>query len=260
MLIGFSAVGLLCTVVALFAKKPLIKLGDWEASWGEYGRVRGSQAAGFFAFTALFVILAVLFGRDDDAAAEAGGRSSIPDAPAAAPGTTDANPTTSSASPSTGDSPSATSPPGSGTASATSTAAPSTDPSTTPPWEGEEQGLRLIVEGMQTDPADGSLVLKARLENKTGYDLHVPASGFLVVDQLDRSIGADTANSDFPFESEQVWPDYDFAAGTTRPGNVTLQEPLAADATVIQVRFTVARLDPSNGRTTHFTVSTDIGL
>jgi hypothetical protein len=128
----------------------------------------------------------------------------------------------------------------------------------TPPWSGNEQGLRLIVEDAAiSESTPDRYVLTVRLENATRSDLLVTAPNFLTIDQNERSYGVDAANSTFPFDdfSRSYWSDLPFAAGTTRTGTVMLERPLEG-ATELFVRFTVARYESADYK--YFTVATSM--
>jgi hypothetical protein len=258
-LIGFGGVGLALTVVALFARKPLIQLGSWEATWGEHGSVRGAEAAGFFAFTAIFVVLAVLFGRADNGST--GGPEGSGPVPTVNAGSEAADRSSAaSAAPSSSARPTSTSEPATASPSTTPPRT-SAGPSATPPWEATDHGMHLVVEDRQVRP-DGRLDLKVRLENNSGTDLSVAARDFLAVDQRNRSFGVDTDNSDFQFDPGQPYPytSLPFVAGTTRPGHVVLDGVLSPDATTLQVRFTAAHRDSSDYSIAYFTLFVDMAL
>jgi|GEM_PF-4256960 len=142
-------------------------------------------------------------------------------------------------------------------------ASPEGSPSAGPPWVGDESGLSLIVESIAMSATfPGREVLNLRLENDSGYDLAVPISGFLAVDNHDMSYPADNPNSTMPFESDEsglaVLGQGPFPNGTTRRGTVLLAAPVEASATILQIRFTVAYQDPNDYPLhIHFTVSVD---
>lgn len=111
------------------------------------------------------------------------------------------------------------------------------------PWYGDSSTIALTVERCSVSKASGILSCIVRLENNSEDAVFLRKSGFIAVDDLNQSHRLDAkAKSELQWDAEDsYYPQFPFAANTTRAGAIVLRDKLSSSARSLLLRFEVGR-------------------
>lgn len=151
--------------------------------------------------------------------------------------------------------PTETAPPGDGSA-ADEPPACDADASETPsqhgPWEGNEQGVHLVVERLDRPrDAAGRIRIRLRLENNSDEELTLTPESFLAVDDRGIHHNADDHGSEWD-------DDTTLEPGERQAGNILLEDKLADSTALLDISFNPAAGSYFPDR--YITVSTTVPL